>query len=72
MNTLRNRDYKDVIKILKKHFGFEPVRQKGSHILLEHSDGRHAVIPTHNPIKIGVMKSILLQTQIEEQEFLKY
>ena len=72
MHTLRNRNYEDIIKILNKHFGFAPVRQKGSHILLEHPDGRHTVIPAHNPVKLGVLRSILLQLKIEEEDFLKY
>jgi predicted RNA binding protein YcfA (HicA-like mRNA interferase family) len=71
-NTLRNRNYEDVMKILSKHFGFHPVRQKSSHIILEHPDGRHTTIPTHNPLKLGVIKSILAQTQIDEEAFLQY
>lgn len=71
-NTLPNRDYEDIVKILDKHFGFVAVRQKGSHIILEHPDGRHTVIPSHNPIKLGVIKTILSQIQVEEEEFLKY
>jgi predicted RNA binding protein YcfA (HicA-like mRNA interferase family) len=70
--SLRNHGYQEVIKILSKHFGFSPVRQKGSHIILEHPDGRFTVVPAHNPIKLGTMRDILSQASISEEDFLKH
>ena len=36
----------ELIKIPKK-FGFEVLRQKGSHIFLKHRDGRTTIAPNH-------------------------
>ncbi|MDA3923066.1 MAG: type II toxin-antitoxin system HicA family toxin [Kiritimatiellae bacterium] len=35
-----------LIKVLKK-FGFERIRQRGSHNFLKHPDGRCTVVPVH-------------------------
>jgi predicted RNA binding protein YcfA (HicA-like mRNA interferase family) len=50
--------------------GFKPERQRGSHIIMIHSDGRYATIPRHNPIKETTLKSILDQAGITKEEFL--
>ena len=47
---------KKLIRILKKE-GFRQVRQKGSHLRLEHSDGRKVSVPIHAGEKVG--KSLL-------------
>lgn len=51
---------KDLIKILAK-FGFQPVRQSGSHVRLIHPDGRRTTVPTHpgDNVHQGLLKSIL-------------
>ena len=41
-----------VIKNLEK-IGFEAVRQKGSHVRMQHSDGRVVTIPIHAGKTIG-------------------
>lgn len=52
----------DVIKALKR-IGFDEVSQKGSHKKL--SDGTHIVIiPMHNEVYKGTLKSILSQAGI--------
>ena len=38
--------FRVLISIVKK-FGFEPIRQKGSHIRFRHPDGRKTTIPDH-------------------------
>jgi predicted RNA binding protein YcfA (HicA-like mRNA interferase family) len=72
--SLRNHYSREVIKVLKKHFGFYIDRQKGSHIMLKHPDGRYTVVPwyTDKPIKEGTMGSIISQAQISKEEFLKH
>jgi predicted RNA binding protein YcfA (HicA-like mRNA interferase family) len=72
--SLRNHYSREVIKVLKKPFGFYEDRQKGSHIILKHPDGRYVVVPHHanRPIKEGTMKSIISQAQISREEFLKH
>jgi predicted RNA binding protein YcfA (HicA-like mRNA interferase family) len=44
-----------------ERFGYEPTRQKGSHIrVTTQRDGEnHEVIPYHDPIKTGTLASIL-------------
>jgi len=39
--------------------GFGDVRQKGSHLFMEHPDGRTTVIPLHKEIKVGLLVKII-------------
>ena len=41
-----------LLAILRKH-GFVQVRQGGSHIVLEHPDGRHTTVPLHKGRDLG-------------------
>ena len=60
MKTPRNLTGLDLIKLLKP-FGYEVVRQTGSHIRIQTSqNGSHyETIPRHDPIKIGTLNNIL-------------
>ncbi|MCF7761990.1 MAG: type II toxin-antitoxin system HicA family toxin [Cephaloticoccus sp.] len=42
-------------------FGYEQIRQDGSHIRLTTQQGgqHHVTIPNHNPIKLGTLHGIL-------------
>ncbi|PIP75937.1 hypothetical protein CO134_03840, partial [Candidatus Kuenenbacteria bacterium CG_4_9_14_3_um_filter_39_14] len=64
---------KELIKILK-NFGFVEHRQKGSHLILKHSDGQRAVIPIHQgrDIPTGTLRSILNDADIPVDELIKY
>ena len=68
--SLRNHNWRDVYKILAKH-GFYLDRQRGDHMQLVHNDGRFVTLVRQNPIKIGTLKSILIQADISQEEFLK-
>lgn len=60
-----------VIKILQK-FGFEKISQKGSHAKYKnYSTGRVYIIPMHNEVAKGTLKSILEQADIELDLFLE-
>ena len=63
---------KELIKILNK-FGFQAIRQKGSHVYLKHNDGRCTVVPLHAGREIGrgLLKRILNETEISSDEFSK-
>jgi len=63
---------KELVSILKKA-GFEIIRQKGSHVLLRHSDGRVTVVPVHKgeTIGIGLLLKILRDVDITKEEFYK-
>jgi predicted RNA binding protein YcfA (HicA-like mRNA interferase family) len=41
-----------VIKALAK-INFQPVRQRGSHLIMKHPDGRSTVIPVHPGEELG-------------------
>ena len=62
-----------IIKILKK-LGFEPVRQRGSHIYFRHLDGRATVVPFHKgeDISRGLLKKIVQDIDVEWNEFISY
>jgi predicted RNA binding protein YcfA (HicA-like mRNA interferase family) len=70
--NLRNKDNNQVIKVLIKHYGFTVERQSGSHIQLKHKDGRRVTVPRHDPVKVGVLKSIIEQAKTSQEDFLKY
>ena len=59
---------REVLNVLQK-IGFYEVSQKGSHKKL--TDGIHVVIvPMHNDLAKGTLKSILAQADIDIDEFL--
>jgi len=63
----------DLIKILKK-IGFEPVRQKGSHIVLVNNSGgsrRAIVVPNHKEIDPGTLIEIIRQAGLKRDDFEK-
>ena len=60
MKTPRDITANDLLKALKS-FGYEIIRQKGSHIRIKTElNGEHSeTIPNHKPIKIGTLNGIL-------------
>ena len=64
----------EVIKILQK-MGFQKIRQEGSHVFMQHPDGRTTVIPNHprEEVDRGLLNKILKKDLgIEREEFMKY
>ena len=62
-----------VIKALKS-VGFQITRQSGSHIIIvKYSDGRKitVVVPNHDEIAKGTLLSIISQSGLSKEEFLK-
>jgi predicted RNA binding protein YcfA (HicA-like mRNA interferase family) len=62
---------KEVCKILNAN-GFEQVRQKGSHIIMQKKTGNSTItvpVPNHPEIKIGTLQSIIRQSEIGKEEF---
>ena len=60
---------KDVIKTLEK-FGFKYVSQRGSHIKYSNGD-KVVIIPNHNEVAKGTLKSILTMAGINLDDFIK-
>ena len=62
-----------IIKALNK-VGFEQVSQKGSHIKLKRKDDdktRIVIVPNFNEIPIGTLRSIIRQSGLDMDDFLK-
>ena len=58
-----------LLKALKK-LGFEKIRQKGSHLFLEHNDGRTTTVPLHKEIRPKLLTKIIKQDlKITIEEF---
>lgn len=75
MPQLRKVSGKECLKILCNKFGFQIVRQRGSHIVLkkETPEGKvGTVVPMHPEIKIGTLKGILEQAKVSVEEFSQY
>ena len=59
----------ELIAILRAH-GFERARQSGSHAILEHPDGRRAVVPVHKARDLpkGTLRQILRATGLTAED----
>nr|WP_016866968.1 type II toxin-antitoxin system HicA family toxin [Fischerella sp. FACHB-380] len=60
-----------VINALEK-VNFQVVRQKGSHVRMQHEDGRVVTIPVHSGKTIGkgLLLKILRDAEITKEEFI--
>lgn len=61
---------KEMLKILYKHFGFRPIRQKGDHVTIT-NDKSFVTVPLHKELDIGTLKAILDDCGISRKEFIK-
>lgn len=63
---------KDIVCALK-NLGFFEQRQKGSHLVMKHKDGRRTVIAMHNgkTIPNGTLVAILRDAKISKEEFIE-
>ena len=64
---------KELLKILAV-FGFEVIRQKGSHVVLKKKtiDGElGTVVPMHKELAEGTVRGILKQAKIDVDDFMK-
>ncbi|MGA2625437.1 MAG: type II toxin-antitoxin system HicA family toxin [Candidatus Bathyarchaeia archaeon] len=61
--------WRDVIKALSK-VGFQAVRQRGSHVVLE-ADDRSLTVPRHDEIRRGTLLRIIEEAGLTKEEFLK-
>ena len=61
---------KDFIKVVEK-LGFYFDRQKGSHSIYKHNDGRRVVIPIHSgkDIKQGTLTGMIQDVGIDKETF---
>ena len=68
MPELRGFSGREVVKILQR-FGFNLVRVKGSHAILQKGK-KECIVPFHKELAIGTLKSVLRQSGITSDEFL--
>ena len=64
---------KDLIKVLEKE-GFQVLRQKGSHIVLQKRQAGKTVttvVPNHSEIAKGTLKSILRKSKVNPDQLIK-
>ncbi len=52
--------------------GFVEIHRKGSHIKMQHPDGRRIVFPFHEEVDRFTLKGALRDAGIDAQDFLKY
>ncbi|MDE1862856.1 MAG: type II toxin-antitoxin system HicA family toxin [Thaumarchaeota archaeon] len=60
---------KDLVRILCNKFGFQAIRQKGSHVTLT-NDTIYVTVPLKE-IRVGLLGVILRDCNIPREEFLK-
>ena len=68
---MRTLSGKEVCAILKKH-GFEQVRQRGSHIIMQKRAADNTItvpVPDHKELRIGTLMSIIRQSQLDRSLF---
>ena len=72
MPGLRPLKLREVLRALAK-LGFVKIRQKGSHALFRHPDGRSTVVPLHNEKEIGrgLLGKIIKDCGVDAKEFLE-
>jgi len=70
--SLRPLSAEKLIRVLAI-IGFKPVRQRGSHVILKHNDGRVIVVPVHRGEDIGrgLLSKIIEDAGLTREEFLK-
>ena len=65
---------RQVVKVLARNFGFEFVRQRGSHMILRRFEGERkigTVVPDHKELQRGTLRGVLRLAEIDEASFLK-
>lgn len=71
MKSIKPLPVRQTIKILEIS-GFVQIRQKGSHLFMQHPDGRSTIIPIHTKkIGIGLIKKIMNDSGIQRDEWLE-
>jgi predicted RNA binding protein YcfA (HicA-like mRNA interferase family) len=63
---------REVIRALAR-IGFRISRQRGSHVILKHPDGRVTVVPIHSgeDVGTGLLLKIIKDAKMSKEQFLK-
>ena len=71
MGKLKVFSASELVKLLAAH-GFEKIRQKGSHIVMQkkhNNTTKTVIIPDHKEIKTGTLQSVIRQSGLEKDIF---
>lgn len=70
MTRLPIVDCRTMEKVLRR-LGFDPVRQKGSHVFYRHPDGRTTTVPRHpgRDLSRPLVREILKDIEITPEQF---
>ena len=69
MKLPRDVNGAEAVRALRR-FGFEQVRQTGSHCIMR-KERRTVVVPQHKPIKPGTLKALIEQAGLTVEEFVR-
>ena len=61
--------WREVVRALSK-VGFQPVRQHGSHIVVETESGKSLTVPRHDEIRRGTLMKIIEEAGLTKEQFL--
>jgi predicted RNA binding protein YcfA (HicA-like mRNA interferase family) len=61
---------RQVVAALQR-LGFVEIHRRGSHVKMEHPDGRRMVFPFHDEIDRYTLKGALRDADVDEAEFVK-
>jgi predicted RNA binding protein YcfA (HicA-like mRNA interferase family) len=62
---------RQVLSALQR-MGFVEIHRKGSHVKMEHPDGRRIVFPFHDEVDRFTLKGALRDGSVEAEEFLRH
>lgn len=69
MTKLRPARVQEVQRVLEK-LGFRLIRQRGSHAVYRHEDGRYTTVPVHRgDLPLGTLRQILKDVGLTPAEF---
>ena len=70
MTRLPIVDFKTMEKVLRR-LGFQPIRQKGSHVFYRHPDGRATTLPHHpgRDLARPLVREILREIELIPEQF---
>ena len=54
-----------------QRLGFIEIHRKGSHVKMEHTDGRRIVFPYHDEVDRYTLRGALRDASVPEEDFLK-
>ena len=61
---------RQVVATLQR-LGFAEIHRKGSHVKMEHADGRRIVFPYHDELDRYTLRGALRDASVPEEDFLK-